>query len=132
MTSYDEVRSALSTAVRTYQPDLNVYYATPRTLVPPAAIVKPQSHKTVSYLQAQSSGLAKWHFHVLLIIGLVNEQAAQKQAGDLISPYSPLIQALRKTQLPNGYATVVDAGLSEMTFSNGLYTYAQISVDVTA
>lgn len=130
MTNYNTVRDALGAAIRSFQPDMNVYYYVPRTLIPPAAIVKPQPHRTISYLQAQSSGLAQWHFNVLLVIGQVDEEAAQEMAGDLISPGSPLIQALNDAKLPNGYAQVVDGAVAEMMFDAGLHTYSELSVVV--
>lgn len=132
MTDYNTVRDAVFSAVRLYQPDMNVYHYVPRSLVPPSAIVKPRASRTIDYLQAQSSGLARWNFVVLLIIGLVDEQAAQKLAGELISPGSPLIAALQNAELPTGYVTVTDGSVSEMMFGQSLYTYAELSVVVTS
>jgi hypothetical protein len=74
--------------------------------------------------------MAEWHFSVMLVVGLVDEQRAQEQVGDLISPDSPLIVALHNAPLPNGYSQVLDGSVSEMTFGQGLYTYAQLSVTV--
>lgn len=132
MTDYNAIRSALGDAVQIYKPDMNVYPYIPRTLVPPAAIVKPRSGRTIDYLQAQSSGLARWNFIVLLVIGLVDEEAAQKLAGELISPGSQLIQCLQNATLPNGFVTVTDGSVSEMMFGQSLYTYAELSVVVTS
>ena len=130
MTNYNTVRTALGAAIQAYQQDLNVYYYVPQSLIAPAAIVQPLPQRTIDYLQAQSSGFAKWHFNVLLVVGQVDEQAAQEMVGDLVSPGSDLIKALNDTKLDNGYAQVVQGGVSEMTFSKGLYTYARLSVDV--
>jgi hypothetical protein len=130
VSNYNDVRTALGTAVQAFEPGVNVYYYVPRTLVPPAAIIQPLPHRTISYLQAQSSFLAQWHFNIMIVIGQVDEQAAQQQAGDLISPGSPLIRALQDTPLPNGYVEVVEGGISEMMFDQGLYTYAQLTVNV--
>lgn len=136
MTNYNTIRVALGTAIGAYQSELSVYYYVPRTLVPPAAIVQPKPHRTISYMRAQSSGLAEWNFNVLLVVGLVNEQSAQDQVGELVSPGSPLIRALQNAQLPNGFVQVTDGSISEMTFEGhhgqGLYTYAQLSVVVTS
>lgn len=130
MSNYNDIRTALGAAVQAYQPDLNVYYYVPRSLIPPSAIVTPKPHQTIEYLQAQSSSLAEWHFNILIVIGQVDEQAAQDQAGDIISPGSTLIQALQNAQLPNGYVQVVDGSISEMQFGGGVYTYAQLSLNV--
>lgn len=132
MTNYNVVRNALGSAITAYQSDVNVYYYVPRTMVPPAAIVQPRPNRTISYLQAQSSRLAEWHFSVLLVVGLVDEQAAQEQVGNLVSPDSQLIVALQNAPLPNGYSQVTDGSISEMTFGQSLYTYAQLSVLVCA
>jgi hypothetical protein len=133
--NYNDIRAALGASVTAFQPNVNVYYYVPRTLVPPAAIVQPQPHRTISYLQVQSGPMAEWRFNVLLVIGQVDEQAAQEQAGDLISPGSGLIQALNDTVLPtSGYVVVTDGSISEMQTggSAALYTYAQLSVCVYA
>jgi hypothetical protein len=133
VSNYNDVRTALGASVTAYQPGVNVYYYVPRSLVPPAAIVQPQPHRTIDYMQAQSSTMARWYFNVLLVIGQVDEQAAQEQAGDLISPGSGLIQALNDTTLPSsGYVVVTDGAISEMATGGGsaLYTYAQLSVSV--
>lgn len=132
MSGYNEVRDALGAAILTYKSTMNVFNHVPRTLVPPAAIIQPRPNRTIDYVQALSSGLAKWNFTVLLIIGLVNEQSAQDEAGDLISPGSPLIAALQSAPLPNGFAHVTDGAISEMSVGQSLYTYAQLSVVVTS
>jgi hypothetical protein len=130
--NYNDIRNALGASVTAFQPNVNVYYYVPRTLVPPAAIVQPVPHRTISYLQVQSSPMAEWRFNILLVIGQVDEQAAQEQAGELISPGSGLVQALNDTQLPSGYVVVTDGAISEMQTggSAALYTYAQLSVTV--
>lgn len=131
MATYNDIRAALAEAIQTYQPDLNVYYYVPRTFIPPVAIVQPVPHRTIKYSKAQGPGLmAYWQFHVLLVIGQVDEQASQEQAGELISPESPLVQALN-TRLLNGFSHVLDAGISESMFDDGLYTYVQLTVQVT-
>lgn len=133
MTDYDTVRVALGEALtNNYSFDLNIFDHVPRTLVPPAAIVKPRPKVLPEYRKAMGrSPLAKWQFEVLLIIGLVDEAAAQKMAGELISPGSPLINALN-TRILNGYSQVTDAGTSEMMVGESLYTYAELTVEVLA
>lgn len=135
MSSYNEVRRALGAAMLSFQPDLNVYYYVPRTLIPPCAIIKPQPQQTINYLQAQSSLSARWLFHIMMVIGLVEEEAAQDLAGDLIAPGSPLLRALNR-RLDTGYAQVTDAAISEAMFGEpprqGLYTFARLSVLVNA
>jgi len=131
--NYNDVRAALGTALETYQSGLNVYDYVPKSLTPPAAIVQPAPHRTIDYVQAQGAGgLAKWRFNVLIVIGQVDELAAQQQAGDLISPGSSVIQALNRMPLTNGYALVESGGIAQMMFDQGLYTYAELSVVITS
>lgn len=134
MTDYDAVRTALGAAVKAYAPGLNIYDYVSQSFTPPAAIVKPQAHKTVDYQMVQGGGgLAKWTFLVMLVIGQIVEEDAQKQAGALVSPNSPFIQAINNTKFPSGgFAKVVEGAVSEMMFGNGLYTYAQLTVSITA
>lgn len=133
MATYEQVKTALGDSLRAnYQYDLNIFDEVPRSLVPPAAIVKPRPHRTIGYLHAMgSSTLAKWQFEVLLIIGFVDDVAAQKLAGELISPGSPLIRALN-CRIMNGFSQVIDSGTSQMMIEDqGLYTYAELTVQVT-
>lgn len=137
VTNYNTVRESVAAAVVSYSSTLNVYHYVPRSLNPPAAIIQPRPHMTINYMQAQSSGMAKWYFNVLLVIGLVNEQAAQDLAGELISPGSALIYQLQNLTLPNGFAQVTDGSISEMDVTNpngshSLYTYAQLAVVITS
>lgn len=132
VTDYNVIRESISAAVQTFAPDMNVYHYVPRSLVPPAAIVRPRPNRTIDYMQAQSSGLAKWNFIVLLVIGLVDEEAAQTLAGKMISPGSDLIVALQNAELPNGFTQVVQGSVNEMMFDQALYTYAELDVVVTS
>lgn len=131
MSNYNTIRAAVGAAVQVSQPGVNVYYFVPRTLVPPAAIVQPNPSRTISYLKTQSSRAAEWYFNVMLVIGQIDEQAAQEQTGDLISPGSPLLRSLNG-KIETGYAQVTDGAISEMTFGTSLYTYARLSVTVVA
>lgn len=128
MSGYNTVRKALGAAVAAYEPDVNVYYYVPRTLVPPAVIIQP-AHRTVSYLRGQGNSLsAEWRFNVMMIVGQVDEEGAQETAGELISPNSPLVRALFNTQVQNGYVQVTDGTVAEASIGGGVYTHVQLSV----
>lgn len=129
MSAYNDIRTALGNACQSYESELNVFHYVPRTIIPPAAIIRPAPHRTISYLQTQSSFLAEWHFSVLIVIGEVSEEDAQDRAGVLISPGSALIRTLNECLT---YVQVTDGAVSEMSFGQGLYTYAQLSVVVKA
>jgi hypothetical protein len=132
--NYNDVRAALGEAMSVYSPALalNTYNYVPRSIIPPAAIVQPAPHRTIDYTQVEGRGsFALWRFNIMIVVGQVDEEAAQEQAGDLITPGSPLIRALQDIKL-NGYAQVIEGGISQMMFDQGLYTYAELSVVVKA
>ncbi len=143
VTTYDEVTAALGCSVAEFEPTfetgVNLFNYQPRTVVPPCAIIKPQAHRTVEYRVALSNSVtAKWHFLVMLVVGQVSEQDAQRQVGVLVSPNSLLIQAVNATKFPHGgYAKVTEGAISQMAVKTrdggeALYTYAQLSVFVQA
>lgn len=134
MANYNDIRAALGGAINLFNPALalNTYSYVPRSIVPPAAIVQPAPHRTIDYTQVEGRGsFALWRFNIMIVVGQVDEEAAQTQAGDLISPGSPLIAAIQNIKL-NGYAQVLDGGISQMMFDQGLYTYAELTVVVKA
>lgn len=130
MSVYNDVREALGSAIQAFQPDVIVYYYVPRSITPPAAIIQPNPNQTINYLEAQSSRSALWYFNVMLVLGLVDEEAAQQMMGEMVSPGSALLSALN-TRIATGYSKVTAAAVSERTFDNALYTYARLSVTVT-
>lgn len=143
MTTYDQVTDALGNSIKLFDPsfvtDVNLFNYQPRTVVPPCAIIKPQAHRTVDYVTGQGNSLtAKWHFLVMLVVGQVDERAAQEEVGALVSPGSPLINAIKATRFPvSGFAVVTQGAVSQMAVKTrdggeALYTYAQLSVLVEA
>lgn len=135
MSNYNDIRHNLADAIKSFNPTMNVYAYMPRTYTPPVAIVKPSPSMTINYEQAQSaSTLADWHFSVMIVIGQIDEEAAQTQAGDLVSPGSPLIRALQNCMR---FVRVTGANVSEMPVPGGpggasVYTHVELSVIVTA
>jgi hypothetical protein len=131
--NYNDIRAAIGAAIESYQPGLNVYDYVPRSLTPPSAIVQPVPHRTIDYTQVQGRGaFAKWRFTIHIVIGQVDEQSAQQQAGDLISPGSPMIRALNRLPLTNGQTVVETGGIAQMMFDQGLYTAAELAVCIVA
>lgn len=131
--NYNQVRALLGEAIAVYSPALamNTYSYVPRSITPPAVILQPTPRRTIDYLEANQSRSAKWRFNVMIVIGQVDEEAAQEQAGDIISPGSTLLNALNG-RLGTGYSQVSDGAISQMQFDQGLYTYAELSVVVLA
>jgi hypothetical protein len=132
--NYNDVRAMLGDAINVYMPSLatNTYSYVPRSIIPPALIVQPTPHRTIDYTQVEGRGtFALWRFNIMIVIGQVDEEVAQTQAGDIITPGSPLIRAIQDIK-GNGYAQVLDGGISSMMFDQGLYTYAELNVIVKA
>jgi hypothetical protein len=127
---YVEIRQALGAAITLVQPDMNVFHYTPRSFTPPVAIVQPEMRRTIDYEKVYSSGFVDWYFNILIVVGLIDEEASQEKAGGLISPESQLIAALHGA-LP--YVQVLEASISEQSFkTSAVYTYARISLLIKA
>lgn len=138
MSRYNDIRYALAASVEASLPfPVNVYPYMPKTMIPPAAMVYPNT-RTINYLQMLSSTSAEWHFTVLIVLGEIDEEAAQNLVGELVSPDSQVIAAICNTTIPGGYAVVTDASVSERQVpgasANGaaLYTHAELHVMVKA
>jgi hypothetical protein len=132
--NYNDVRAALGAAISVYNPALalNTYSYVPRSIVPPAVILQPTPHRTIDYTQVEGRGtFALWRFNIMVVVGQVDEEVAQEQAGDLITPGSDFIRAIQDIKL-NGYAQVLEGGIAQMMFDQGLYTYAELNVQVKA
>lgn len=134
MTTFSEVRGELGRAIAKALPECNVYPIEPRSLVPPAAIVKPAPHNTIDYEQMYSSSQADWMWIVMIVVGQVNDEAAQDQIGDLLSPGSDLINAINDADFGagRGWARVQRGNASQMNFGKALYSFAELTVRVTA
>jgi hypothetical protein len=132
VTSFVEVRDTLGGAIRRVLPDLNVHNHVPRSLVPPAAIVRPTPNSTIDYEQQYSSAQADWMWTLMLVIGQIDDEWAQDQMGELITPNSELIRAINDVSFTSpGWARVQRGGISQMNFGKALYTYAELTVRVT-
>jgi len=131
MANYNTIRAQLGDALRSISDDINVHDDFPKSVVPPAAVIKPQI-PTVNYLQAFGSGFAEWRFLILLIVGQASEASAQRMLGDLISPESTLISTLHGMELGTGYVTVTNGAVSETKIGDTSYCYARLSVTVRA
>lgn len=132
MSGFNDVRASLAAAVQKALPDMNVYNFVPRSLVPPAAIVRAVAHNAIDYEQMYASGFANWNFTVMIVAGQVDDEAAQTQVGEHISPRSPLIQAVEAAEFESGWARVTRGNVSQMMFGKALYTYAELTVHVRA
>lgn len=136
MTSFIDVRNTLGRAVIRVLPEHNVYGYVPRSIIPPAAIVTPVPNNTIDYEQQYNSTQADWMWTIKIVVGQVNDEAAQDMVGELLSPGSDLINAVNGCVFGDGpgagWARVQRGGVSQMMFGKALYTYAELTVRVTA
>lgn len=110
--------------------DVNVYSTLNKSAVAPAIVVRP-GNPTILYGEADGrSPLARWNFEVLIIVGQVNEQAAQDRIADMIDPDSPIIEALDDSDFGNGFAQTRRALVGETPIGATLYASALIGVQV--
>lgn len=133
MANYNDLKRTLGDALRQFSDEINVFDFFPKSVVPPAAVIQP-AVPTVNFIQAEQSRTAEWRFTVMLIVGQVNEEAAQIKIGDLISPGSDLIEALNAVGEDTGFlrVKVTDASISEVQVGTTTYAYARLSVNVIA
>ena len=133
MANYNDLKRTLGDALRQFSDEINVFDFFPKSVVPPAAVIQP-AVPTVNFIQAEQSRTAEWRFTVMLIVGQVNEEAAQTKIGDLISPGSDLIEALNVVGEDTGFlrVKVTDASVSEVQVGTTTYAYARLSVNVIA
>jgi hypothetical protein len=138
VTGFVEVRDTLGGAIKRVLPDMNVYNHVPRSLVPPAAIVRPTPNSSIDYEQMYSSSQADWMWTLMLVIGQIDDEWAQDQMGELITPRGDMIRAINDVVFvdPNsgsqtGWAKALRGGISQMNFGKALYSYAEITVRVT-
>lgn len=138
MTGFVEVRDTLGDAIRRVLPEMNVYNHVPRSLVPPAAIVRPTPNSTIDYEQMYSSSQADWMWTLMLVVGQVDDEWAQDTMGSLITPRGDMVRAINDIKFVDpesgssiGWAKALRGGISQMNFGKALYTYAEITVRVT-
>jgi hypothetical protein len=133
VTSFVEVRDTLGAAILRVLPEMNVYNHVPRSLVPPAAIVRPTPNSTINYEQQYSSFQADWMWTLMLVVGQIDDEWAQDEIGKLISPDSELIRSINNVEFTtSGWARVQRGNTSQMNFGKALYAYAELTVRVTA
>jgi hypothetical protein len=133
--NYNDIRFALGKALKSFQPDLNVYYYMPRSASPPVAIIMPSPNQTINYMEAQTSRSAKWNFIVMVTVGYVDSEAAQLRVGELISPGSELLTVLNG-KIGTGYSQVTSGSVHELMLGKppktALHTCARLSLIVLA
>lgn len=135
MGNYNDVRFALGQALKSFQPDLNIFYYMPRSATPPVGIIMPSPTQTINYLEAQTSRSAKWNFVVLVTVGYVDNEAAQRRVGELISPGSDLLRVLNG-KIGTGYSQVTSGSIHEFMLGvppkTALHTCARLTLMVLA
>lgn len=132
MAGYNKIRDTLGAACRaSVQAKMPIYDTPPETPASPSAVVRPRVPASREPLTIARSPV-RWIWEVLVFVGKVNTQAAQRRLGDLLSEDSALIDALNNVEFPGGYADVTDTGISKMRIGATMYAYAKITVAVVA
>jgi hypothetical protein len=128
---FTQVITALGEACKAGAPKLNVYTTWPCSVSVPAAVIR-IGKPAIRYIQVMgNSTQAKWLFEILLVVGSVNDKAAQKRAMALISPDSKLVAAVNDVKVTEGGAVkVTESSTGEVDVGSG--TYASASLFVTA
>lgn len=131
--NYNDVRKLLGDACRTLADNVSVRYYIPRSISPPTSVILPQ-FPTVQYLNLSPGESAQWNMIVMYFVGQINEETAQDQTGEMISPGSKLLRALNDAQIRPGYGSVSvsEASLSEMKIGSAVFSYARLDVAVRA
>jgi hypothetical protein len=135
MANENEIRQALADAIRTVLSDeINVCDFFPKSPPPSPSLVIQRAVPTADLVQAMNSPTAAWRFVVMLLVSQVNEEAAQLKIGDLISPGSPIIEALNAVGEDTGFmrVKVTDVSESEVQYATTMYAYGRFSVNVLA
>lgn len=133
MNAFETVRDTIgqvcADTLPTLLPGVDVWQTVPDSFAVPAVIVVPAA-PTITYGDVTNSDLAGWRFDLWLLLGKVNEHAAQLKAGELVDPKSPLIRALDGAEIPNGWLDPIDAhvGKQRPPFSNAVYEGAKLTI----
>lgn len=123
----DVIYEACRAALPSLLPGVRVSRTPPASVNVPAAIVQPAA-QTIRYGDKTISELASWRFELLLLLGNINEHAAQVKAGELVAPSSDLIQALNYARIDNGWLDLIEANVGNQTYNARTYGGAKINI----
>lgn len=135
MANENDLRRTLADAMRAFFSDeINVSEFFPKSPPPSPSLVIQPGTPVGDLIQAMNSSTAEWQFVIMLLVGQVNEEAAQNKIGDLCSPGSPLIQALNAIGEDSGFlrVKVTNVSISEVQYATTMYAYGRFQVKVIA
>lgn len=135
MANENDLRKALGDAMRElFADEINVSDFFPKSPPPSPSLVIQPGTPVGDPIQAMNSTTAEWQFIVMLLVSQINEESAQLRIGDLISPGSPLIEALNSIGEDSGFLRVKVTGMSisEVQYATTMYAYGRLAVKVTA
>lgn len=94
------VRTTFKETIEARVSGLRVYETRPSAVVVPCLIVQPQQ-KFVDYLVGMGNSItAIFHLEALLLVGKINDKAAQNKLDDYTSPDGDLIPVLQTLRVP--------------------------------
>ena len=132
MTTYDEVCNTIANTCRTVVgEDWNIDDDFPKSIVPPAIVLKADDQNAVDYHVAFSSTSGRLRLILMLFAGQVNERSAEDVIRELISPGSDLIQALEDITFDGyGWVRVEKAGKGETALGSGRAKMARLALTI--
>lgn len=130
--TFDTVCNTIADAIRTLLgDDWNVDDDFPKSIVPPAIVLKADDQNAVDYHTGFSSASGRLRLILMLFAGQVNERPAEDIIRELISPGSDLIQALENVTFDGfGWVRVDKAGKGETALGGGRAKMARLALTV--
>ena len=137
MSSYQQAVDALAAQLGALLPDLRVSNFVPPQINPPAAIVAPNPADLADYEVIMSSDTALWYVRVVLVVGLVKDDAAQATMNAMIATTGPtsVIHAIRSDPTLSGtveWAEPKTAGkYGAMNYAGQDYLGCELTIEVS-
>lgn len=133
----EEARQVLADQLDTTLDWLRASPQVPSQINPPAAVVAPNTSDLADYEQVLSSDIVMWYLRVVLIVGRVNDQAAQSLMDEMISATGPksVVHAIHQDMTLGGqveWAVVKTAQrYGNMTYNGVDYLGCELVVEVS-
>ena len=128
-----EIRSTFKETLESQITGFRVYETRPSSVVVPCMVLQPKP-KFVDYLVGMGNSItAIFHLEGLLLVGKINDKAAQNKLDDLMSPDGdliPVLQALRIPKLINITTAVSGSGYGFYAVGSTDYMGCLIDLDI--
>lgn len=135
MASLKTIRDSFKSTLAGTLSTIEIYDTVPGQLDPPCIVIQPEE---IDFLQQYGSTRARWTFALIVVVGRVDEDEAQDDVDDYVSPDgASSVRAIIEADKTLGGAVewAVPLGMSrygEFVFAGVSYIGAQIDVEVAA